>query len=469
VTQHPNTPSDRAEPVAASTTGAPTPPVVGHRRGQVVLGDPRPARPDHGEGTSPWRLVALVAGIVALGLWAGLSVIIVILAIVVMIFLHELGHFITARWAGMKVTEFFIGFGPRIWSFRRGETEYGVKAIPAGAYVRIIGMHNLDEVDPADEDRTYRQKSFGRRLSVAVAGSTMHFIIAIVCLFAVLTFSNVPGGRFLGSDVTTSPSWVIGSVVDDSAAQRAGLAEGDHIVSVDGEEASTFDALTEVVRARAGEAVDIVVEREGESLTVPATLGEREGDDGVEEGFLGVGPTLPAIDYGPVQAVGQTVDDFALVTWESVKAIGRFFSPAGLSDFASQVADGASPDGPTVNGSEGGATSSASNGEENRVISIYGATRLGAELTDEGVIQLLSFLVILNVFIGVFNLVPLLPLDGGHVAIATYERLRSRRGQPYHADVAKLLPLTYAVVLVLAFVGLMSLYLDIVNPLSLSE
>ncbi len=436
-----------------------------------MLGDPRSAKPGQGEGTSPWRLAALVAGIVALGLVAGLSVIIVVAAIVVMIFLHELGHFLTARWAGMKVTEFFIGFGPRIWSFRRGETEYGVKAIPAGAYVRIIGMHNLDEVDPADEHRTYRQKSYWRRLSVAVAGSTMHFLIAVACLFSVLAFSDVPGGEFLRSDSRTSPSWVIGSVVPNSAAERAGLAEGDHIVSVDDVDAATFDELTEVVQARPGDAVEIVVERDGEPVTLDATLGQREDDAGDMEGFLGVGPSLPEVDYGPAEAAGQTLEDFGTVTWESVKAIGRFFSPAGLSDFASQVADGAgSSDGPVVEGSgDRGEATGEGGGEENRVISIYGATRIGAELTDEGVLQLLTFLVILNVFIGVFNLVPLLPLDGGHVAIATYERLRSKPGQPYHADVAKLLPLTYAVVLVLAFVGLMSLYLDIVNPISLSE
>src|SRR4029079_19291502 len=98
------------------------------------------------------------------------------------IVLHELGHFLTAKKAGMKCTEFFIGFGPRIWSFRRGETEYGVKAIPAGAYVKIIGMNHLEEVDPSDEERTYRRKPFWRRLSVAVGGSTMHFLIAFVLI-----------------------------------------------------------------------------------------------------------------------------------------------------------------------------------------------------------------------------------------------------------------------------------------------
>ncbi len=94
--------------------------------------------------------------------------------LVISIFLHELGHFVTARWTGMKVTQFFLGFGPRLWSFRRGETEYGVRALPLGAFVRIIGMNNLDEVEPADEARTYRQQSFPKRLLVISAGSIMH-------------------------------------------------------------------------------------------------------------------------------------------------------------------------------------------------------------------------------------------------------------------------------------------------------
>ena len=132
----------------------------------------------------PLGLVALFAGLVAIG-FLSLPALIVVLSLVFMIFMHELGHYLTAKRAGMKVTEFFIGFGPRIWSFTRGETEYGVKLIWAGAYVKILGMNNLEEVDPADESRTYRQKSYPSRLSVAVAGSAMHFLMALVLLFMI--------------------------------------------------------------------------------------------------------------------------------------------------------------------------------------------------------------------------------------------------------------------------------------------
>src|SRR5207302_1755928 len=128
------------------------------------------------------------AGVLAAAATGVTKTLAVIIAIVVMIMLHELGHFATAKWADMKVTEYFLGFGPRLWSVRKGETEYGIKAIPAGGYVKIIGMSNLEDVDPADEPRTYRQQPFWRRLSVAVAGSTMHFIIALLLLFTLVSF-----------------------------------------------------------------------------------------------------------------------------------------------------------------------------------------------------------------------------------------------------------------------------------------
>src|SRR3990170_2434654 len=116
------------------------------------------------------------------------GILIFVAGIFLMIFVHELGHFLTAKRLGIKVEEFFIGFGPRIWSFRRGETEYGIKPIPLGAYVKIVGMHNLDEYDPADADRTYMSKPFWRRVSVAIAGSTMHFVLALVALFVAHAF-----------------------------------------------------------------------------------------------------------------------------------------------------------------------------------------------------------------------------------------------------------------------------------------
>jgi membrane-associated protease RseP (regulator of RpoE activity) len=406
-------------------------------------------------------LILLVAGFVALAVflpyWA-----IFAFAVIVMIFLHELGHYITAKWSDMKVTEFFIGFGPRIGSFRRGETEYGVKAIPAGAYVKVIGMNNLEEVDPADEPRTYRAKSYPRRLAVGVAGSAMHFLIALVSLFVLLSMIGLPGGK-LGASALTDEGWIIDTVDPSSAAGQAGIEPGDQMVSIDGQPVATFDELRQVVVDRPGDDVEILVERDGEEVVLDATLGSRLRN-GDREGFLGVSPTLPTITYGPVEAAGRSVVEFGRITRLTGQSLVQFFSPSGLAEFFGE----ATGDEPAVPPSGGGGESVEGEGS-NRVLSILGALRLGAELTETGFANFLQFFIMLNVFVGVFNLIPLLPLDGGHVAIATYERLRSRNGKRYHADVAKMLPVAYAVVAILVVVGVTALYLDIVDPLSLSD
>src|SRR5690348_110559 len=168
-------------------------------------------------------LVLLFALVVLLGLSGGWPLLVVVFSIIVMIVLHETGHYIAAKKSGMKVTEFFLGFGPKLWSVRRGETDYGVKAIPAGAYVRIIGMHNLDDVPPEDESRTYRQQSYPKRMAVALAGSGMHFLQAIVAIFLVFTIFGAPGGHLF----TKMNDFRIGEVENGSAAQQAGIQKGD--------------------------------------------------------------------------------------------------------------------------------------------------------------------------------------------------------------------------------------------------
>jgi len=412
--------------------------------------DPQP------EGSSPIRLTMLALGVVFLGLIAGLSSVVVVLAIVVMIALHELGHFVTARSAGMKCTEFFIGFGPRIWSTHRGETEYGIKAIPAGAYVKVIGMTNLEEVDPVDEPRTYRQKSYWRRMSVAVAGSAMHFMIALVCLFVLL----------VGFGVARPDNWAVGRLApavegEASPADAAGIQVGDEIVAVAGAGISTFDDLRDALAPHGpGDEVVVIVQRGADEVELTVLLGDN-GDGGA---FLGIGADYPAEPMGVVEAVPRTFSEFGSFSWQSIGALADFFSPSGLSGFLSQAADVHSSD-------DAGTDAAADPAEEgNRVLSIYGAARLGSQAAENGAAMLLGFLVLINIFIGIFNLVPLLPLDGGHVAVATYERVRellARSNERYHADVAKLMPLTYAVVFLLVSVGLVALYLDIFNPVNL--
>jgi membrane-associated protease RseP (regulator of RpoE activity) len=385
-----------------------------------------------------------------------------------MIFLHELGHYLTAKSAGMKVTEFFIGFGPRIWSFRRGETEYGLKVVPAGAYVKIIGMHNLDEFDPADADRTYMSKPFWRRLSVAVAGSTMHFILAAVCFMAAFALVGLPGGRFVTTeaqrdDLLANAAWTVSLVSEDSAAEAAGIQPGDRIVAIDDVEIGGFDQFRDLVVGLPGEQVVVVVERDGAEQLVPVTIGTTEGEDGEEFGFFGVGYQLSSATVPLGEAPARTVEAFVDTVGQTFAGLAHILSPSGLAAIGEAAFTPGSDDGDTAPGGGGSGSGSSSSGDEPQAAGLVGISAVGSDLIGAGEVgNFLALFAAINIFIGVFNLVPLLPLDGGHVAIACYEKVRSmlQGGRPYHVDVVKLLPVTYAVVLVLAFLGISLLVLD---------
>ena len=407
---------------------------------------PKETGPIEEESTSsPWRTVLIVLGVVLLGIQLGLSTVVIIVALVVMIFMHELGHYITAKAAGMKVTEFFIGFGPRIWSFQRGETEYGVKLLPAGAYVRIIGMSNLEEIDPADEECTYRSKSYTRKLSVAVAGSAMHFLMAFVLILTIFAGFGIPK--------EDSPDWTIASVVKPSAAYDAGLRPGDQIVSVDERTFASFKEMSDYLRAHPGKTVQLVVARDGRPRAVDAHPASTNSK-GEHVGFLGVGPRFGTERLGPVTALRRGAGEIGTVTKMSVVGLGHIFSPKGVSNYVDNVVN---PDAHNVVGEV----------DENRPTSVVGIVTIGSEVSKDGWVNVLYLLFAVNVFIGLFNMIPMLPFDGGHVAIATYEKIRSMMsGRRYEADVAKLLPLTYVVVAALALLFVTSIYLDIAHPVS---
>jgi membrane-associated protease RseP (regulator of RpoE activity) len=428
----------------------------------------RPAdQPDGAEtGTNPVRLLILAGLVVWLGVAGGWAPLVVVLGVVVMIFLHELGHYLAARAGGMKVTEFFIGFGPKIWSFDKGETQYGLKVIPAGAYVKVIGMNNLDEVDPADEGRTYRQASYPRRMAVAVAGSTMHFLQALIILFVLYAFVGVPGGS-----LTEDREWEVESALPGSAAAEAGLEPGDRVERVDGIAYETFtDFATAISERSPGDEIELTVERDGEVVSVPVELGANPQDR--SRAFLGLQRDLVTTTVGPIRAVGASISDFGEQMAATVGFIGDFFSVGGISDFAGTVADGGGEPTPVEAGTSSSGQDSAepASGDENRIISILGAVQIGSQLTENGMLGFLLFFVGINITIGIFNLLPVLPLDGGHVVIATYERIREaiRPGrQRYHVDMAKLLPVVYAVFVLLVLLGVTTIYLDLVNPVTL--
>jgi membrane-associated protease RseP (regulator of RpoE activity) len=345
-----------------------------------------------------------------------------------------------------------------LWSIHRGETEYGVKAIPAGGYVKIIGMSNLEDVDPADEPRTYRQQSFGRRLSVAFAGSAVHFILAFLILWVLFSFVGVPSNNkasiagFTTIEGTTSP------------ARQAGLHPGDVFVSVDGRAISSPDQLQSFIQGHAGQPVTVVVKRDGDLKTVRVTpidertvkvQGQAPLDSSTPYGIIGIQLTSPVETTNPAVAVGRSTTDLGRFSWETLQALGSVFSPHGISNYTHQVTSPTGTQGQTQ-----------ANSNSPRLESPIGIVRLASQASHAGLREVLLLLFSINVFVGLFNLFPMLPLDGGHVAIAVYERARSRRGRRYHVDVAKLLPATYLVFLVLVVLGVTALYMDVTHPLA---
>ncbi len=412
------------------------------------------------------RFLLLLAAVAAATVATGTTkTVAVVVALIVMIMLHELGHFLTAKWGGMKVTEFFVGFGPRLWSFRKGETEYGVKAIPAGGYVKIIGMNNLDKVeDPADEPRTYRRQPFPQRLAVAVAGSAMHFLIAFLLLFLINGVVGVPRASLTIGEITRLRA-------GSSPAEEAGFRVGDRIVSVDGQDFQSWREIPPYIRARPGQELRFVVQRGDQRVELAATPADLskvdvEGVPTTPEptGFVGIGPKIEFAKRNPIASVGLAAQQFvggdfpddpeqvAPGLLDNAKALAGIFSPSGLSSYWRTVQGQEQADRP-----DGGA----------RFLSPVGFVRVAGQAANTGLFEVLLLLIAINLFVGLFNLLPLLPLDGGHVAIAVYEAVRSKiTGKEHRADVAKLLPLTYAVVLVLVLLGVSALYLDIVRPLN---
>ncbi|HEY1987936.1 MAG TPA: M50 family metallopeptidase [Acidimicrobiales bacterium] len=407
---------------------------------------------------SAFELVAVVAAIVALTVLTGTTDIAIIVAcIVVIVMVHEFGHLLAAKHGGMKVTEYFLGFGPRLWSFRRGETEYGIKAFPLGGYVKIPGMTNLEEVDPEDEPRTYRQQPFHARLLVALAGSFMHFVMAFLLLWSLLTFVGIPNSSQIQIQDVSS---IAGQT---SPAAAAGIKPGDIVVSIAGKVVSgNADALTHAIQSHPDQPIPVVVDRGGRRLTLTVTPanGRAVHEPGAVApkgsapyGVIGIGLTSPTVRSNPIHAIGSTVVDIGHFTWSTVSLVGGLFSPSGVSARFHQVANAQA------------AGQAAANGT--RVESIVGAVGTGGQAVKAGIGDTLIFLVSINLFLGVFNMFPMLPLDGGHVAIAVYEKIRSRgRNLLYHADVAKLMPFTW---LMLAFLGVLfatTLLNDLLHPIA---
>jgi len=351
-----------------------------------------------------------------------------------MIFVHELGHFLTAKRFGIKVEEFFIGFGPRLWSFRRGETEYGLKAIPVGGYVRIAGMNPMEEPAPEDRDRLFTSKPRWQRAIVLAAGAFTHFVMAFLLLGALVWFAGVPVDRPQVSEVVDRLEG------EPSPAAQAGLRVGDVIVEIDGEP-TKYTTVSESLTEHAGEEVDIVVRRGDERITVEASpvLTTVAGEP---QGRLGIAISPEYVRSGPVEGLADAGTRLGRMVVASFEGMGRAFGPEGIGRIGDALFGGQER---TINDPVG----------------VVGVGRIAGQLVQAGLFgAILEMFAFFNVFVGILNILPLPPLDGGHLAVLGFEAATGRKVSP-----RTLIPITAVVAGFLILMTISLLYLDVVSPI----
>jgi membrane-associated protease RseP (regulator of RpoE activity) len=427
-----------------------------------------------------------------------------VLLIAASIALHELGHMVPAKLFGVRVTEYMIGFGPTLWSKVKGETRYGIKAIPLGGYIRMIGMlppakpgeaprsmstgrfaqliddarkQSMSEVGPDDANRVFYKLSVPKRLVIMAGGPVMNLVLAFVLFAIVLVGIGLPEptikvGAVVPCVPTATqptgqplPSGECPTGTQATPAALAGLQPGDAVLAVDGTSVQAWSGITELVTGRAGDTITVTVEREGTRQEIPVTVaqverpvvdeaGEPTGEV-VPSGFLGVRPEFAYVPQ-PWTSVPATMWD---LTVASVRALISL--PVRLYELVVDT---------LIGGGER---------DINGPVSVVGVSRLGGEIAamDEPVnakfATFLGLAASLNLFLFLFNLLPVLPLDGGHIAGALVEGGRRQlarlfgRPDPGPVDVARLLPVAYVVAGILIAMGVIVIWADIVKPISL--
>lgn len=398
---------------------------------------------------------------------ATVGVVVFVVALVVSVTLHEFGHLLSAKAFGMKARRFFFGFGPTLWSFRRGETEYGIKAVPAGGFVDIAGMTSQEELPAEDEPRAFYRQPPWRRMTVMVAGVAINLVtgwlVLVVALLAIgtaapsTTVSQVsPCLAAATATTATTPTCQSGSA--PSPAGAAGVQAGDRIVAVNGARTSSWKQVVDAIQQAGPGPVSLTVQRGSSELTLHPTLAAGTLD-GKTIGRLGVSPGIVYSSAGVLGSVRTASSYSRLVTTATAKAIIGI--PAAIPNLVRSVL-GEAPR------------------SQNGLISVVGAARVSGDLASlpdvpvQGrIFDLLALVAGLNLTVGLLNLVPLPPFDGGHMAAIVVEVVRNRvlrlfgRGPMGHVDPASYQALTALGVVVILLFGVLVLTNDIVNPIVL--
>ncbi|MGJ5891648.1 M50 family metallopeptidase [Streptomyces niveiscabiei] len=427
-----------------------------------------------------------------------LGIVVFVLGLLFSIAWHELGHFTFAKLFGIRVPQFMVGFGPTVFSRKKGETEYGVKAIPMGGYIRMIGMFppgedgristrstspwrtmiedarsaSMEEIQPGDETRMMYTRKPWKRVIIMAAGPVQNLILAVVLFLTVLMGFGI-------SQQTTTVSSVSQCVINQnenrdtcrtgdpaSPAAAAGLKAGDKIVSFDGVRTEKWDSLSDLIRASADKTVPIVVQRDGKEVTLQAKIAENQVAKKDSSGQIVQGQFVKAGFLGFSAATGIVQQDFGdSVTWMTDRVGEAADSIVALPGKIPALWDAAF---------DGGKR------EADSPMGVVGAARVGGEIftLDIPASQQLAMALMLvagfNLSLFLFNMLPLLPLDGGHIAGALWESLRRglakllRRPDPGPFDVAKLMPLAYVVAGVFICFTILVLIADVVNPVKIS-
>ncbi len=372
-----------------------------------------------------------------------------VFALLFSVMVHEFGHYLTARRFGMRVSEFFLGFGTRIWSKKRGETEFGIKAIPAGGYCRIEGMTPRDEMPEGEADRAFYRASSLRKLIVLGAGSFLHFVLGYILLFILL--AGVGVNQVLP---------VIDSVAANSAAAAAGFQKGDKIIAIDGDRSTDWENQLSKIRNSQGRELVFTISRGGVEQKISAAPRMTNIEDGSSRYVLGIINEFGTKRISPIQSVTTAAE----LTWRFTTA-----SAKSLVQLPTKI--------PAL----WGQTFGGEKRDENGLVGVVGVARVSGQAAASGELttseRLGTFILIvasLNIFVGLFNLLPILPLDGGHMAVAIADEIRAlfarlrRKPRPAAIDVQVLTPITAVVFVVLAALTVLLLIADIFNPILLN-